>query len=88
MKVEFLRQFDKDLDSIETKRVSDKLIQLIKTFENADSIIDIPHIRKLKGIDHCFRIRIGDYRIGVFIENQIVQFARIAHRKEIYRIFP
>ena len=88
MKVEFLRQFDKDLDSIEIKRISTKLIETIETIKNADSEYDIPNLKELKGTNDCFRIRIGDYRIGVFISNKIVQFARISHRKDIYRIFP
>ncbi|MGH2412635.1 MAG: type II toxin-antitoxin system RelE family toxin, partial [Microcystaceae cyanobacterium] len=36
----------------------------------------------------AYRIRLGDYRIGLFIEGKTVTFARVLHRKEIYRYFP
>lgn len=45
---------------------------------------------KLQGYKDKYRIRLGDYRIGVEINNvdKLIVFRRIAHRKEIYRIFP
>ena len=49
---------------------------------------DIKNFKKLKGYKNAYRIKIGDYRIGVFIENKIVEFARVVHRKDIYRVFP
>ena len=30
----------------------------------------------------------GDYRIGVFVQNETITFARVKHRREIYRVFP
>ncbi len=33
-------------------------------------------------------VRSGNYRIGIFIVDKVVQFARVAHRKDIYKIFP
>ncbi|WP_374754821.1 type II toxin-antitoxin system RelE family toxin [Dyadobacter psychrophilus] len=44
--------------------------------------------KKLKGFSNAYRIRIGDYRVGIFVENNIVELARIAHRKDIYKVFP
>jgi mRNA interferase RelE/StbE len=37
-----------------------------------------------------YKIRIGQYRIGITIDKQekILVCNRIAHRKEIYRFFP
>ena len=48
----------------------------------------IVNLKKLKGFKTAYRIRIGDYRIGVFIDGDIVEFARVVHRKDIYRLFP
>jgi len=43
--------------------------------------------RKLKGSDHSYRIRVGDYRIvyTVFQEQPIVEISRIRHRSSVYR---
>ncbi len=42
----------------------------------------------MKGAKNAFRIRVGDYRIGILIEKETVKFARVALRKDIYDIFP
>ncbi len=49
---------------------------------------DIPNLRKLKGYKYFYRIRFGDYRAGVRIENNILIFERLLHRKDIYKFFP
>jgi mRNA interferase RelE/StbE len=49
---------------------------------------DIINLKKLSGYKSAFRIRIGDYRIGVIIENDTVIFVAFAHRKDIYHRFP
>jgi mRNA interferase RelE/StbE len=45
-------------------------------------------VKKLVGFKEAFRIRLGNYRVGVFLEGENVIFARVAHRKDIYSIFP
>ena len=56
--------------------------------ENVKTTIDINQLKKLKGYKSAFRIKVGDYRIGLFIENDVIEFARILHRKDIYNLFP
>jgi mRNA-degrading endonuclease RelE of RelBE toxin-antitoxin system len=52
------------------------------------NVEEISNLQKLKATDNAYRIRVGDYRIGIFIENEIITFARVLHRKELYRYFP
>ena len=60
-------------------------------FENLNQISYVAesgNIEKLKGYPGYYKVRFGDYRIGLFIkENQIV-VERVLHRKEIYKVFP
>ncbi len=43
----------------------------------------------MEGFKTFYRIRLGDYRVGVELEADLmVRFIIIAHRKEIYRFFP
>ncbi|NPA92437.1 MAG: type II toxin-antitoxin system RelE/ParE family toxin, partial [Chloroflexi bacterium] len=35
-----------------------------------------------------YRIRLGDYRLGLEIEGDTVVFVRFLHRRDIYRYFP
>ena len=46
-------------------------------------------IKKMKGYQHYYRIRMGDYRIGCKVEkgNQVV-FYRVKSRADIYKVFP
>lgn len=88
MKIEFLSKFYKDIDAINQKSDRAKLIKLINEIEAADSLSEISNLKKLSGHKSAYRIRIGDYRIGFFYESEKVIFARIVHRKEIYKVFP
>jgi mRNA interferase RelE/StbE len=88
MKTEFLAKFSKDIDAIQSKAVKQKIIAVITQIEEASTLQDVRGLKKLRGIDHAYRIRIGEYRIGVFIEHSTVQFARVLHRRDIYQVFP
>ena len=88
MIVEFLARFSKDIDCINQKSIKNNLIKVILSFETANSINDISNVKKLSGHKSAYRVRIGDYRVGIFIDGNKVQFARIVHRKDIYKVFP
>jgi mRNA interferase RelE/StbE len=88
MKVEFLQQFYDDIDNINNQAVKNSLSNVIRQAIEASKPQEINHIRKLRGQRNAFRIRLGEYRIGVYIEKDTVEFARIAHRKDIYKLFP
>lgn len=88
MNVEFLSKFGKDIDKITSKSVKQQMADIIKECENASKLSDISNIKKLKGLKNAHRIRIGNYRVGFFYENKVVEFARIVHRKDIYKLFP
>jgi mRNA interferase RelE/StbE len=88
MQVEFLSKFNKDIDRIHLKSVKKSILSVIEEVKSANSLSQIKNIKKLTGFKSAFRIRTGEYRIGIFIEENKVQFARVLNRKEIYRFFP
>ena len=88
MKVEFLEKFNKDLDSVKDQKVKIALQKVILKLETAESLSEIHNLKKLKGHPIAWRIRIGDYRLGLFAENQVLELARFVHRKGIYKVFP
>ena len=88
MQVEFLQKFSKDIDKLNQKSVKTSLSKLILLIESSNDISGIPNLKKLAGHKSAYRIRIGDYRVGFFYENRKVIFARIVHRKDIYKVFP
>ena len=88
MEVEFLSKFSKDIDSISSKAVKSNLAKLIHLMESEINLSGVPQLKKLLGHRSAYRVRLGDYRVGFFYENQKVIFARIVHRKDIYKVFP
>lgn len=56
--------------------------------EKAPDLTDLTSIKKLKGHDAAYRIRLGDYRLGFFLSGQTIELARFVHRKDIYKVFP
>lgn len=88
MKVVFLKKFSKDLDKIKKPKDLKSIADIIDLVKSSESLDEVPGVKKLTGFDDAFRIRSGNYRIGVFVEREVVQFARVAHRKDIYKIFP
>jgi mRNA-degrading endonuclease RelE of RelBE toxin-antitoxin system len=88
MTVEFLEKFSNNLDALKDSKIKKQLYETILKIEAAQSITDVKNVKKLKGFKTIFRIRIGDYRLGFFLENNIVELARFVHRKDIYKVFP
>jgi mRNA interferase RelE/StbE len=88
MQVEFLSKFSKDLDHISQKSVKSNIAKIIGLVESAKDLNELANLKKLVGFKSAYRIRIGDYRLGFFYENHKVIFARVVHRKDIYKVFP
>lgn len=89
MNTEFKKSFAKDLKKrSQDKTLLQQVTQVIQDVEAAPTLQDIKNLKKLKANDNAFRIRIGDYRLGLIIENDTVCFVRLLHRNEIYRYFP
>ena len=88
MKIAFRDSFAKDLKSVKRKALLKRVKDLIETVEQADTLAEIPNLKKLKGSGNYFRLRLGDYRLGIALENDVVNFVRLLNRKDIYRQFP
>jgi len=80
--------FEKDLKNISDKNLLKKIKNTIEEIGKTDKLSSISNLKKLRGYETFYRIRIGDYRIGVEIIEDCVIFTRVLHRKEVYRYFP
>jgi mRNA interferase RelE/StbE len=88
LKTEFRRSFLKDIEALGDAATKRRIHEAIVQIESAARLQEIPGIQKLKGPDRCYRIRTGDYRLGLLIEGETVVFVRCLHRRDIYRFFP
>ncbi len=76
------------MDKIKDKNTRKRIEKAIDRLETASALEEIANIKKLTGFTHTYRLKVGDYRIGFIVENNIVELARVAHRKDIYNLFP
>lgn len=89
MRTIFKKSFTKDLKSYSKDRtLLSRIEKTILQVESSDTIINIKNLKKLKAEGSYYRIKIGNYRLGLVIENKTVAFVRLLHRKDIYRYFP
>ncbi len=89
LEVTYAESFLKDLKLLKSTPYYQKIKKVCFTELPACSATkEIRNLKKLEGHPDFFRIRIGDYRIGLHIKNNSIQLLRILNRKEIYRFFP
>ena len=89
MNTEYIPSFVKDLKALKSTPVFESIKALVfEEIPNLPSFEDITNLKKLKGYENAYRIRVGDYRIGFTFDSETVIFYRVLHRKEFYRYFP
>ncbi|MFI5134298.1 MAG: type II toxin-antitoxin system RelE/ParE family toxin [Chitinophagales bacterium] len=88
MKTGIKKSFDSDVKKIRDKKLLLQVEQAIKEVEDSKSLFDVKNFKKLKGYKNYYRIRIHDYRIGIFYEKEEVVFVRFLHCRDIYKHFP
>jgi len=86
--VKFEARFAKDLRSVKNAKHLDKVKEIIIACKQARDLSELSQIKKLQGYDNYYRIRLGEYRIGIEVRDGEVIFARFLHRKDIYKYFP
>jgi mRNA interferase RelE/StbE len=88
VEVEFRKSFEKDLSKLRDKGMLTRIKEVILEIEDAETLEDVSNIKKLKADGEYYRIRVGDYRIGILLNEDVVVFVRVLHRKDVYRYFP
>ena len=78
------RDFKRIRDQTLRRRV-DRVIEKLKT---ASDITQVGNAERMAGRERHYRIRIGDYRLGIVLEGDTALLVRFMHRRQIYRDFP
>jgi mRNA interferase RelE/StbE len=88
LKTVFKKRFLKELARLPQKTrilieeyVFEKVPKL-KTIEESKKV------EKMKGYSPFYKIRFGDYRVGIKYIDKMLIFERVLHRKDIYKYFP
>ncbi len=88
MRINYKKQFLKDLSKLPSpyrKRIETLVFETIPGESTHDVI---QRLSKLSGHNNYYKVRLGEYRIGIYFENDFLEFKRVLHRKDIYRYFP
>lgn len=88
MKVIFLKSFLSDIKKVNDKGLKSRIKKLILEIEAAQSLEEITGVKKMRGYSIAYRIRMSDYRLGLYKETDCVELARFLKRNDIYKVFP
>ncbi len=88
MNVRFRGSFLKDIKVLTDRQLKDRIKATIAEVEGARALQDIRNLKKLRGSRSYYRIRVGEYRIGLVYEDGSIIFVRCLHRRDIYKYLP
>ena len=87
MEIIITKAFEKQLKSV-PKYIRESAIVVLEALETAKNVTEIKDLKKLSGYTNYYRIRIGNYRIGLQIINPKIIVVTILHRGTVYKVFP
>ncbi len=76
MKVTFRQSFARDLKKMKDQAVLDRIRRAIEQVEGASTRQEVHDLKKMSGAGNFYRIRVGDYRLGVVVEGGQVELER------------
>ena len=88
MNAVFLKSFLTDVRKLKNNTLRRSVAGAITNVEASSSILEVKSCKRLSGHTDMYRIRLGDYRIGIKVAGVTVIFVRCLHRREVYRFFP
>ena len=88
MKVEYHKSFERDLRKVRDRTLLDRVKVILLELEESKTLDNISSVKPMKGYPEYFRIRIGDYRLGLKRTNDGLRIIRFLSRGDIYQKFP
>lgn len=84
-RVEFVKSAVKEFEKLPDK-IQDKILEAVRLI-SMNPRSELLNIKRLKGTEDAYRIRLGDYRILYEIKDEVllVLVIKIGHRRDVYR---
>ena len=70
------------------KNIQQETLDAIENVLNATTLADITHLKSLKGYPNYYRIRVGQYRMGIYWNGIGFIAQKIATRGDFYKGYP
>lgn len=88
MKTLYSKKFLKDLATIPKNERVNIEVFVFETLIKSNSMSEVGKFEKLRGYQNFYKVRFGNYRLGLKLEGETLILERVLHRKDIYRYFP
>lgn len=91
MNVLYRTSFLRDLKKLKKQKADDynAIYRLaFETLPKANNLQEMSQVKPLTGYPGRYRLRWGDYRLGLEVKADAVELVRVLHRREFYRYFP
>lgn len=89
MKYQIAKRFKKDLDKINDLKILAKVRKCIEVIETSQALSEIPDLEALKGFSGYYRLKFDySYRIGIFLDGEVIEILKIESREGFYKNFP
>jgi len=89
MKIDYEKRFLKELFKLKDKKVKEEVEKFVfNELPLFNSLSDAQKIEKMSGYKEYYKVRFGNYRVGIKKENELIVIKTIKHRREIYKFFP
>lgn len=78
----------KDVKKIKNGKLKSKLLDVVTDLKLAKDLSEIKNVISMSGHSDAYRIRIGDFRLGIYCSENVIIIARFVKRGDIYKLFP
>ncbi len=89
MEIRFTKTFLKDLAKVQPPKRRKQIEEFVfESLPNFNTLEELGKAEKMTGYDNYYKIRFGEYRIGILKTTDHIELLRVLNRKEIYLVFP
>lgn len=86
MNIQISKRFGKDVVSINDSRILAKIRTVLEQAQTVKMLTEIPELEAMTGYPGFYRIKFDyRYRIGIYVENDRVQFLRVGRCEDFYK---
>ena len=89
MQVVYTKTFLKDLAKVVPQKRREQIEKFV--FEELPALTSVEaagNIEKMIGHKNHYKVRFGNYRIGILKAGNLIELQRVLDRKDIYKFFP
>jgi len=88
MKIVYTKTVIRDVRKVKDRKLMERIEKVIVEMKTATGVEELKQTKKMKGHPTAYRMRVGNYRLGFYLQNDTVELARFVKQNDIYKVFP